>query len=45
MGKAKVDAPIRLKTIEGAYHETHNEPDKAIFISERLDWLDEQLKS
>lgn len=45
MGKVKVDAPIRFKTIKGAYHETHNEPDKAIFISERLDWLDEQLKS
>lgn len=39
----KDGVPVTFKTIEGAYHETHNEPDKESYITERLDWLDMQI--
>lgn len=40
----KPDAPISFKVWDGAYHETHNEPDKDIAITAILDWIDERRK-
>lgn len=40
MSRLMPGAPVTFKTVEGAYHETHNEPGKEGFIAERLDWLD-----
>jgi alpha-beta hydrolase superfamily lysophospholipase len=42
MKATKPDAPISFKIWDGAYHETHNEPDKDIAITAFLDWIDEQ---
>ncbi len=44
MKGTKPDAPITFKIWGGAYHETHNEPDKEIAINAFLDWIDEQRK-
>lgn len=44
MNGLKPDAPVSFVTVEGAYHETHNEPGKESSIAERLDWLDKQVE-
>ena len=42
MKATKPDAPVIFKVWEGAYHETHNEPNKELAINAFLDWIDEQ---
>jgi len=42
MKATKPGAPISFKIWDGAYHETHNEPEKDIAITAFLDWMDKQ---